>query len=162
RYGQQQGDQCPVPQRRAAVLGFFALLLGRGFRAGRGRGEADLFHLVDEVVERDLVRGVRDLGLLGREVDRGRHALHLVEAFFDPVRACSTGHTADEEFDLGQGVLDPTACTHCHPPRQCSLWLSALSWFCSTECFGASFGSTGPTKEPTPNIAANTTTSPIT
>src|SRR5699024_12734204 len=53
-------------------------------------------------------------------------------------------------------------CTHCHPPRQCSLWLSALSWFCSTECFGASFRSTGPTKEPTPNIAATTRTSPIT
>src|SRR5699024_12489682 len=104
-----------------------------------------LLHLVDEVVERDLVPGIRDLGLLGREVDRGRHTLHLVEAFFDSVRACSTGHTADEEFDLGRGVLDPTACTHCHPPRQRSLSLSALSWFCSTASCRASSGNTGPT-----------------
>src|SRR3954453_22205365 len=75
-------------------------LAGGGAGGGGGGGVAGRRPLRHQVLHRHPV-GVGDAGLLGGEVDRGCHAVDLVQLALDAVGAGGAGHAAHGQLDPG-------------------------------------------------------------
>ena len=125
RDGERRRDDQAVaePTGRVVTLGVgVGPLVVRGF--GEAGGVAGGLDLGDELGRFDVV-GEGDLGLLGGVVDRGGHAVELVEATLDARGARRARHALDREVDALVG-RPPRASSRCGvmvlmggPPHRC-------------------------------------------